>query len=372
MSVYKTWIEINKEAISHNFNFFRERVGEETKLWAVVKSNAYGHGLVDFSVIINESGVDGFCADSVMEGLALRGIGIKKPILILGPTMPELYQEAEKNDLTITISNFEALKCLLILEHPPKFHLKIDTGMRRQGFYLNDLSQVIEEFRISNFEFRNHLEGVYTHFASAKDVNYPTYTEKQFAEFLEAVKILEAAGFSNLIKHTAATGGVLVNKKYHLDAVRIGIGFYGLWPSKELKIQLDGELVPVLSWKSIVSEVKDFKKGDYFGYDLVEKASNDGRLAIVPIGYWHGIDRRLSGCGEVLICGKRAKILGRVSMDLIIVDVTDIDCRVGDEVVIIGEQGGERISAGDIARKIGTVHYEVITRINPLIKRINV
>jgi len=368
---YKTWVEIDKEAINQNLIFFKERTREGAKLWTVVKSNAYGHGLIDFSVAINELGIDGFCVDSVIEGATLRKSGIQKPILVLGPTLPELLPEAKANNLTVTVSNFAALKQLLALEHPPEFHLKIDTGMHRQGFYLNDLGQVIVFLQEMSRRDKKSPQGVYTHFASAKDINYPTYTEKQFDEFLKAVRLLEEAGFNNLIKHVAATGGTLISEKYHLDAVRIGIGFYGIWPSKELEIQLGGELTPALSWKSVVSEIKDFKRGDYFGYDLVEKASRDGRLAVIPIGYWHGLDRRMSGCGEMLICGKRAKILGRVSMDLIIVDVTNIDCKVDDEVVIIGRQGEERIDAGDVARKIESIPYEVITRINPLIKRIN-
>ena len=174
-----------------------------------------------------------------------------------------------------------------------------------------------------------------------------------------------------MIKHCAATGATLINNKYHLDAVRIGIGLYGLWPSMELEAQLGNKikLQPALSWYSVVSEVKDLKKGDYVGYDLVERVIRPSKIAVIPIGYWHGFDRRLSGIGEVLINGRRARVLGRVSMDLIVVDVTGIKCKFGDRATLIGKQGKEEITLYEMARKIGTSHYEVVTRINPLIER---
>ncbi|MFH1759441.1 MAG: alanine racemase [Patescibacteria group bacterium] len=375
---YKVWVEIDSDAVKNNLRFFRSRLGDNCQLFAVVKSNAYGHGLIDFSKLVANE-VDGFCVDSVMEGLALRREGINKPILVLGSTLPHLLLKAAENNITITVSNFDALNAVLNSHSDPGlgiggrilFHLKLDTGMHRQGFYLNDLERVIQEFRISNFEFRNQLKGLCTHFASAKDVNYPTYTERQFEEFLRGVKVLEGAGFNNLIKHVAATGGTLISNKYHLDAVRLGIGLYGMWPSKELEIQRDGVLEPVLSWHTIVSEVKEVKVGDYIGYDLTERMAKDGKIAILPIGYWHGLPRSLSnGVGEVLINNQRARVLGRVSMDMIVVDVSNIACQYGDRVTIIGRQGDGRISAEDVARRMGTINYEVVTGINPLIKRI--
>jgi len=363
----KTWIEISKKAVAKNVGTFRSLVSGKTKIWAVVKSNAYGHGLIAFSKLAENAGVDGFCVDSVKEGNKLRENGIVKPILVLGPTLPVLFKEALNNKITITISNRDALKDYLKSPNKPDLHLKIDSGMHRQGFYPEDIPKIISSLK----KVKNNLKGAYTHFCSAKDINYPTYTELQFSNFQKAVKILEKAGFNNLIKHAAATGGTLINKKYHLDAVRIGIGFYGLWPSKELNIQFpEIKLEPVFSWHALVSEVKRAKKGDYIGYDLVERITKDSKIAVVPIGYWHGFPRAFSSAGSVLISGKPAKVLGRVSMDLIVVDVTGIKCRAGDEAVIVGRQGKAEISAGDAAGQAGTSHYELITRVNPLIERI--
>lgn len=364
----KTWVEISKKAIEQNIGTIREILSPKTKLWSVAKSNAYGHGLVDFARTAS-SGVDGFCVDSVPEGLKLRKNGLKKPILALGPTLPGLLSEAAENSIILSVSDPEALKNIAKAKIRPKFHLKIDTGMHRQGFYQNELKNAVKTIKAAGLS--DNLTGIFTHFASAKDLNYPTYTEMQFSEFQKAISILEKSGFKNLMKHASATGGTLVNPKYHLDAVRIGIGLYGLWPSKELQLQKkELKLKPVLSWHSLISEIKTVKKGDYIGYDLSERAPDKMKIAIIPIGYWHGFPRNLSGNGEVLINGKRAKVLGRVSMDLLIVNADGISCKVGDKATIIGRQKNEELSAFDVAQKCGTIHYELITRINPLIERI--
>ncbi len=382
----KTWVEINKKSIEHNAKIMRGILAPKTKLWSVVKSNAYGHGLVAFAQIAAPS-VDGFCVDSVPEGLKLRQNDLKKPILVLGPTLPSLIGVAAENSIILSISNFESLKNLSTAKSKPKFHLKIDTGMHRQGFNVSELPKVIKILKTSaqggsasggkssmpngrQAQLTANATGIYTHFASAKDINYPTYTDMQFSAFQKAISILEKAGFKNLMTHAAATGGTLVNPKYHLDAVRVGIGLYGLWPSKELQIQKKNiKFKPVLSWHALVSEIKTLKKWDYVGYDLVERVSEPTKIAIVPIGYWHGFPRALSGTGEVLIKGKRARVLGRVSMDLLIVNVNGIAVAVGDKATIIGRQKKSELNAFDVAQKCGTVHYELITRINPLIER---
>jgi alanine racemase len=371
MKQYKTWVELNQAAIRHNYRVFRAILKPKTRLWGVVKSNAYGHDLVLFSTVLDRLGVDGFCVDELSEGVKLRESGIKKPILILGPTLQQFLKIAAQVDLTVTVSSFAALENLAKSKIKPKFHLKIDTGMHRQGFYLKDLPLIIRKIRNSKLEIRNSLTGVYTHFASAKDLNYPTYTDLQFKEFKTAVSFLRKAGFKNLTCHAAATGGTLMSPKYHLDAARIGIGLYGLWPSKELEMQCQQiNLKPALAWYSLISEVKNIQSGQFIGYDLVERVTRVSRMAVVPIGYWHGFPRHLSGIGEILINGQRARVLGRVSMDLIVVDITGINCQVGDRAVIIGKAKQEEVTAAELAQKSGTTHYEVVTRINPLIKRI--
>jgi len=366
MSKLKTWVEINRKAAEHNADTIKSLLGAKTKLWAVVKSNAYGHGLKTFSEIINPE-VNGFCVDSVTEGSKLRGSGIKKPILVLGPTFAPFLKLAAENNLIITISNWDILKALAKNKHQPGIHLKIDSGMHRQGFYNSELAAVSRFIKSKKLD----LQGAYTHFASAKDLNYPTYTEMQFATFQKGLAILKKAGFKNLKRHASATGATLINSKYHLDFVRVGIGLYGLWPSKELMIQRpDIKLKPALSWHTIISEVKSLRGGDFVGYDLVERVRKPTKMALLPIGYWHGFPRTLSGIGEVLINGKIGKVIGRVSMDLVAIDVNNIHCKAGDKATLIGRQKKEQLFALDIAQKIGTIHYELLTRINPLIERI--
>ena len=386
---FRTWIEISKSAVQKNIATFRKLIGPKTKLWAVVKSNAYGHGLVQFSKLAEKFKTDGFCVDSYVEALRLRKEGVHKPILVLGPTLAELAKDAASKDITLSVSNFEILKHLAQTKTPPKFHIKIDTGMSRQGFFLEDIPRVIKYLTTHYSLLATNLQGIYTHFASAKDTNYPTYTDNQFDKFNKAVKLFESARggslsarqagspggkaiFPNLTKHVAATGGVLINKKYHLDAVRIGIGLYGLWPAKELEIQQGNKikLQPALSWKAVISEVKNIPAGQFVGYDLVERVFRPTKIAVLPIGYWHGLPRSLSSAGEVLISDRRARILGRVSMDLVVVDVTGIKCQVGDVATIIGKGQKNEIKSFDVAQKAGTSHYEIITRLNPLMERI--
>jgi len=366
-SLVKTYVEIDKSAARHNLKEFRKITGGRSKIMAVVKSNAYGHGIFSFSGLLADLGVDGFGVDSLIEGEHLRKFGIKQPMLVLGYTFPSLFPVAKKQNLTLTISSWENLKALSRLRNNrPNFHLKVDTGMHRQGFFPKDIPAV------AKFVERNKLplKGVYTHFSSAKDINYPTYTREQFGKFLKAERILSSG--RRLECHVAATGGTLVDSEYHLDWVRPGIGLYGLWPSKELEVQLSDKinLKPVLSWRAVVSEVKDAGKGSFVGYDIVERLSKKTRLAVLPVGYWHGIPRSLSGIGSVIIRGKKARILGRVSMDMIVADVSGIRAKPGDVATIIGKNGKEELRAADVAEKSGTTHYEFLTRINPLIERV--
>lgn len=346
----RTWIEIDKKAIFHNIARFRKLIKPNVKLMAIIKSNAYGHSLVDFAKT-TENKVDWFGVDSITEGLKLRQKGLKKPILALGYTLPSRLEEAGKNNISLTVSTLELLKDIGLLKIPPKIHIKIDTGMHRQGFFLKDLPQVIKLLK----RFKLSLEGIYTHLAAAKDKFYPTYSFKQIEEFKKADELFKKSGYDGYLRHAAASAGTMLYPETHFDMVRIGIGLYGL----------------ALTWKSLIGEIKNVPAEAFIGYDLTEKISKPSRLAIVPVGYWHGLDRGLSSIGEILVRGKRCKILGRISMDMIVADISNVDndVKIGDEVVIIGKQGKEEITANDIAQKLGTINYEIITRINPLIKR---
>ena len=375
----KTWVEIDKKAALSNVKTIRSILKKKTRLYAVVKSNAYGHGLREFSLIVNDK-VDGFCVDSAREGKTLREVGIKKPILILGPTLSnEEIKLATENNLEITISTFEALKQISVIKtikEKPFFQIKVDTGMHRQGFFVKDLQKVIRIIKSDNLSKK--LKGVYTHFASAKDVTYPHYTKNQIEKFKKVQTMFKKFGFNNIIFHSSATGGTVLYPQSHFDMVRIGIGLYGYFPSKESRIQHSLinkkgiSLKPVLSWKTKISEIKKLKKGDFVGYDLTEKINTDTSIAVIPIGYWHGFSRALSHKGQVLIKGEKCKVIGRVSMDIITVNCGNINTRVGDIVTIIGKSGKKIFTADDQMDIADTLiyTYEIITTINPLIKRI--
>ena len=378
----RTWVEIDAKAARKNLQTFRKLTGPRVAVWSVVKSNAYGHGLFTFAKLMDEAGIDGFCVDSIVEALALRREGIKRPILVLGQTLPSRLREAAGQHITVSVSNFEALAALARTSGPmPDFHIKIDTGMHRQGFYFQDLPKVIKTLKgkkkggLKNDEtLGGHLKGLFTHFASAKDINFPTFTDEQLESFSHAIATFEHAGYRDLMKHAAATGGALLHKKYHFDAVRIGIGLCGIWPSKELEIQLGGQvkLASVLNWRAIISEVKVVPKGGYIGYNMTERVPQDTKVAIVPIGYWHGFPWALSGRGEIIVRGRRARVLGRVSMDMIVIGPVSKITRPGDIVTLIGRAGRVEISAEEQAARTGgaTMNYELLTRLNPLMERV--
>ena len=216
----RTWVEIDRNAIKKNYHTFRGLLSPKTKLMAVVKSNAYGHELVDFSKELDAFGVDFFGVDSITEGAALRREGVEKSILVLGYTMPENFKAASENKISITVSSFDGLSALKENKYPLKVHIKIDTGMHRQGFYPSDASKVLGVLKKLPHVI---VEGVFTHFANAKDPSFSHDTDKQAAEFKKATDIFEKAGL-RFMKHASATAGTTLFPQYHFDMVRIGIG----------------------------------------------------------------------------------------------------------------------------------------------------
>ncbi len=370
----RTWIEIHQKSLKNNCGVFRRLIGAKCLLMAVVKSNAYGHGLIDFSLTAEKLGVDWFGVDSIIEAETLRHAGLKKPILVLGYTLQSKIDDAIQNDISITVGDMVSLKRLRTSRFAHgvlKIHLKVDTGMHRQGFFLSEIPEVIKILQLKKTSIL--LEGVFTHFSSAKNPAFPAITLQQIEEYKKIIDALELAGFSNFIKHTAATSGTLLFPESHFDMVRIGIGLYGLWPSVETKsaCQKKIRLQPVLSWKTIVGSLKKLSRGSSVGYDLTETVTRASLIALLPIGYWHGFPRALSSIGYVIINGMSAKIIGRVSMDMVCVDVTDVKkIQCGDEVTIVGNDGLSSVTIDELAHLSDTIQYEFVTRINPLIKKI--
>jgi alanine racemase len=361
-------IEIDTKAAKKNCNTFRKLLKPQTKLLAVIKSNAYGHDLLGWAKLMDQFGADWFGVDSALEGFSLRETGITKPILVLGYTLPANFTLAKKHNLTLTISSWENLKHLKKVPLP--YHLKIDTGMGRQGFLPSDITAVIK-FILADKNLIKNCHGVYTHFADAKNPAFPKNTFNQIKEFEQVILALNQAGLQ-LLRHAAASAGTLLFPQAHYDMVRVGMSMYGYWPAAEVRGALEDTvtLSPTLTWKTIITEIKELPAGSKIGYDLTETLNKNSTVAICPVGYWDGYPRLLSSIGHVLVSGERCRVLGRVSMEMIVIDVSKIKtAKVGTEVVLLGKQNKAEISAEEIALLAQTSAYEIITRLNPLMKR---
>jgi len=372
----KTWIEISKNNLLHNLEQFKKLVGEQIKIMGVVKANAYGHGLIEVAGVISDK-VDWFGVDSLSEALKLRQAAIKKPILILGYTELKDLKEAVKNNISLTVYNKETIEKLgkIPIHNPnlnPKIHIKIETGTTRQGVLENEILDFVKFVKqYPSIE----IHGLSTHYANIEDTTDSSFAMVQLETFSRVTEILKKENVSVSLRHTACSAATILFPETRFDMVRLGISMYGLWSSKETKAvaknkNLELDLRPVLTWKTIVAQIKNLSAGTPVGYGLSERVSRDSKIVVLPIGYYDGYDRKLGNVGNVLIRGKRCKVLGRVCMNMIIVDVTDVEkIELEDEAVLLGRQGKEEISAEDLAGKIGTINYEAVTRINPLISR---
>ena len=366
---YKTWIEIDRSAIKHNYDTFRSLLGSKTKLMAVVKSNAYGHDLVQFSLEMQNLGADFFAVDEAREAFALQDAGISKPILILGYIEEDLLEDVITKGVSFIVSNFTTLERAIAKKHlGPKIHVDVDTGLGRLGFLEKDMQKLISILKEENLI----VEGLYTHYSYAESPSHNYYTDMQTDCFDRWISAFHKNGFDP-IKHSSAASGCILGEKYHFDMVRIGIGLYGHWGSRELRDWADGkiELRQAMTWKTVIAEVKEKPKGSFLGYDLKKCLERDSVIATIPVGYWQGLTGIMTNAGEVLVRGKRAPIYGRVSMDMTIIDITDIPgVEIGDEVVIVGAQGDDSISTDELKYRLEMINYEFVTRINAQIPRI--
>ena len=372
---YRTWVEISRRALRSNLRELKKFIGPETKILGVVKSNAYGHELHGFTRELTELGVDFIGVDSISEGHSVRAIDRKVPILVMGHTLPENMAIAARENMSVAISQFENLRYALAhageFKRKLKVHLKIDTGFHRQGFSPAEVPKAVSMLRGCKSII---VEGIFTHFAAAKDPAEPHDTDVQIERFEQALASVRAA-FPNVLTHAAATGGAINYPHAKYDMVRMGIAMYGMWPSEETRRRFEKEikLEPVLSWYSTIGEVKTVPAGESVGYNFTAKLTRDTKLAIVPIGYWHGYPRSLSNRAKVLVNGHPAPVIGTVSMDMVTVDVTDVPgrVRVGDKVTLIGTSRDKKysVTADELGDLAGTINYEIVTRLNPLIKR---
>ena len=372
------WVEIDRSALKNNIQQFRFLIGDSRKMTVVVKSNAYGHGLLEISRLASEFGADWLGVNSLEEARAIRGSGIDLPIILLGYVPLTDLEEAVENDLRLTVYNMETIeelaKITSTLKKSAYLHIKTETGVYRQGIKGEDLLPFVK--RIREYPYLR-IEGLSMHFANIEDTTDHSYAQRQLEKFMEYVDLLGQNDINIPVKHVACSAAAILFPETFFDMVRVGIGIYGLWPSKETYlscIQEEREPVnikPVLTWKTRVVQIKDVPDGAFIGYGCTYKTTRPTKLAVLPVGYYDGYDRHLSNASYVLIAGKRAPLRGRVAMNFITVDVTDIpDVCLEDEVVLLGPQDSERISAEQLASLCGTINYEIVTRINPKIPRI--
>jgi len=371
-------VEISRSALVHNIREFRRRIGPRKKFLAVVKANAYGHGLLEVAGLAVGAGIDWFGVNSVDEGVALRRAGIGVPVLVLGYAPLGALEAAVDADLRLTVYNRETVGRLAGLARRPgrtvRVHVKLETGTWRQGVAPRDLASFVRDVRRRPGLV---VEGLSSHFANIEDTTKHDYPRRQLETYRAACRALEAGGPRVPLKHMSCTASTILFPEPGFNLARVGIGLYGLWPSKEtyLSCLLDRKdplsLKPVLAWKARIAQIKRVPAGAYIGYGGTYRTTRPTVLAVVPVGYFDGYDRGLSNAAHVLVKGRRAPVRGRVAMDFFMADVTDVPgVKLEDEVTLLGADGRERITAEDLASLAGTIGYEILARINPLVPRV--
>ena len=372
------WVEIDADAIRWNLKEFRRRVGPEVELGAVVKSNAYGHGMLEVAPVVLEGGATWLCVNNVDEALRLRTAGFTGRILVLGYIPVDALDAVVEHRLRPIVYNRETIDRLDGLAADAGVtvlvHLKIETGTHRQGVEEGDVAAFVERIAASK---GLRLEGLSTHFANIEDTTDHTFAERQIATFSRVVERVRASGTDIPVVHAACSAATLLFTRTHLDLARIGIALYGIWPSKETYVSClergkqTLDLRPAMTWKTRVAQVKTVPEGDYLGYGCTFRTTRESRIAVLPVGYHEGYDRALSNAGHVLVRGRRAPVRGRVCMNMTLVDVTDVPgVSLEDEVVLLGAQGDEHLRAEQLAEWCGTIPYEILSRIHPSLPRV--
>lgn len=354
-----TWLEIDLDVIAKNTRNIKKIIGKNKELMAVVKGNAYGHDVLEIVPIFLKNGATRLAVARLEEGIFLRKAGIDVPILVLGATLKEEAETALMHDITTSVCNISFIKKMnelsLKLKKKAKIHLKIDTGMGRLGVKPEKAVDFIK--KVLTFD-HIIIEGIFTHFSVA-DEKDKKYTEEQFRKFSEILKILEKEKIRIPLKHVSNSATLLDLEHMWLDMVRPGIALYGLYPSKEVKKVI--KLIPAQRFKTRITFLKELpaEKSISYGRTYTTYKKNT-IIASLPIGYADGYSRLLSNKGEVLVRGRRMPIIGRICMDQCMIDVTDLPLvKIGDEVVLWGKQGNERITVEEIADKLNTINYEI-------------
>lgn len=369
-----SWVEVDRGRLESNLAALRDVVDPSSAMMMVVKANAYGHGLAEVAPIVAPC-TDWLGVNALDEALALARLGIEKPIAILGYTPPARSREVVAHGFRQVIFRLDAAQSLSgaarQARSTARVHIKVETGTNRLGVRVTDLEGFLEEVRkLPGLE----IEGLYTHFANIEDTLDPSFARLQLERFREGIAIATRVGAEPRFVHAAATAGALLYPETHFGMVRVGIGAYGIWPSRETRLAArergkEISLQPVLAWKTRIAQVKDVHAGEFIGYGLTYEARRPMRVAVIPIGYYDGLDRQLSNTGRALVRGQPAPVVGRVAMNMVVLDVTATDAAKDEEAVLIGRQAEAEVRVEELAEKSGTIPYETLCRIHPSLPR---
>lgn len=375
MHTRPNWAEVSLSALQHNFRCVSELTSPDVTICSVVKCDAYGHGVVRCSQALEQAGAEWLGVTSTEEAVAIRENGVRARVLIMTGFWRGEEEAVLRYSLTPAIATLEhveslerAAEALRLPDHSVAVHLKVDTGMSRLGLAIADLQGFLERLKQSRYVV---LEGVFSHLASAEVLDAPD-AKQQIVRFNEVIRTIEAAGIKLRYRHLANTAATLARPEIWNNMTRPGIALYGY----ELPFSGDGSikplgLKPVLSWKTRIIATREIAAGTSVGYNGRWTASRPTRLGVLPVGYGDGFTRHLSSAGRVIVREQYAPIVGKVSMDLTTIDLTDIPgAGIGDEVVLIGHQGSNFIPATEHAGFANTVVYEILCGLSPRVPRI--
>ena len=370
------WIEVDAAALGHNLRLFSDILPSETALLAVVKANAYGHGLPEVAPLASRV-AQWLGVHSASEARQLRRLGVQGPILVMGFVPNSDLFDLDK-DIHILVSSVEALEWVKEYRERTRvalpIHIKVDIGTKRQGIPSHELPAFISSLRESGVD----VVGIASHFANIEDTIEHDFARLQLERFHSALDVVKKVmGALPPHIHASCSAAALLFRDTDFTLSRVGISMYGHWPSRETRLSwsLDHrngglELQPVLSWKAMVGQIQTVERDESVGYGRTWTASRASQLAVIPVGYADGYSRSLGNRSRVLIRGRSAKVVGRVCMNILMADVTDIPgVSIGDEVVLIGRQGDERIEVEELASLSETINYEFLARLSPTIPR---
>ncbi len=370
--------EVDADALINNFKEFRRISRNPEGVAPVLKANAYGHGMLACARVLDAAGASTFCVNELWEAQKLRAKGFEQRVIVLGYIPPAFAGDAVEADVIPVAYSEDVIKALSdaaqAQNRTASVMLKVETGTNRQGVMPNAALKMAMRLKAMPGV---KLFGLSTHFADIEDTTDHAFAMMQLRKFMDTAGLFRANGIEPGQLSAANSAAALLWPETHLSITRLGIGLYGMWPSKETfatAVQRHREAVdlrPVLTWKTRVAQVKTVQSGEYVGYGRTFRTTHRTKLAVIPVGYYDGYDRKASNRAHVLIKGVRCQVRGRVCMNMFMVDVTDVPgVEPGDEVVLLGRQGDEQVTAEDLAAWFDTINYEVTTRINENITRV--